>query len=113
MTADRKPAAFALSLTLHALVVAILFLFTYSMNQRGKDAPQIFQLVQGEGNNYLATKAPALGSPEAVKLNIPAPPVPRAEPAKPDATPITPAPPPTTTAVPKAVAPKAPRTPAQ
>ena len=118
---DRTPAALVTSLALHALIVAVLLLFTYSVNERAKVAPKIFELVAGEGNNYMATKAPALGSPDAVKLNLPAPTVPKPEaaqpePPKPEPAPITPAPVPVTPppkAAPTAKAPPTPRTPAQ
>jgi len=113
MTADRKPAAFALSLTLHVLVVAILLLFTYTMNRQSKEVPKIFELVAGEGNDYMATKAPRIGTPDAVKLNVPAPPVPKPEAAKPEPAPVTPAPTPVAPPVPKSVPAKEPPSPAK
>jgi colicin import membrane protein len=118
---DRTPAALVTSLALHALIVVVVLLFTYSVNERAKVAPKIFELVAGEGNNYLATKAPAIGSPDAVKLNLPPTPVPKPEvaqpePPKPEPAPITPAPVPVTPppkATPATKAPPTPRTPAQ
>ena len=115
---DRTPAAFMISLTLHGVIVAILLFFTYAVNRQIKEAPKVFVLVQGDGDNYGATVAPALGTPGGVKVNVPAPPAPKVEtpaktepapmPAKPEAIPVTPPPP-------KAATPKAPtqRTPAQ
>jgi colicin import membrane protein len=98
---DRTPAALVSSLALHALVVGILLLFSYSLSFPSKTPPKIFELVAGEGTNYMATEAPALGTPGGVKVNVPVVPVPKPEtpakveppPAKPESAPITPAPP--------------------
>jgi len=71
------------------LIVAVVWV-AYSF----KAAPppvKIFELVAGEGDNYMATEAPALGSPSAVKLDLPAPQP--APPAKVETTPIQAAPP--------------------
>ena len=92
---DRTPAAFMISLTLHALVVAILLLFTYALNERVKETPKIFELVAGEGDNYGAKVAPALGVPGGLKMTVPVPkPEPKPEPAPvaPEPTPIKAAP---------------------
>lgn len=105
---DRTPAAFMISLTLHALVVAILMLFAYAVNQRVKEAPKIFELVAGPGNNYNATVAPALGEPGGLKLTVPVPPAPKPEPEPvpviPEPAPVAEVPPPK----PVPVVPKAP-----
>lgn len=79
MTA-RSPSAFFLSASLHGLVVALIFLFTYLMQTQVKEVPKVFELVAGEGDNYGATEAPALGTPGGIKIAIPAPPAP--QPAK-------------------------------
>ena len=89
MTA-RSPSAFFLSASLHGLVVALLFLFTYLVQTQVKEVPKVFELVAGEGDNYGATEAPALGTPGGVKIAIPAPPAP--QPAKLAAPEPTPAP---------------------
>jgi colicin import membrane protein len=92
-----------LSLTLHAAVVAVLLFLTYAASPGDKEKPQVFELVAGAGDNYMATAAPALGSPGGVKLDLPAPPTPQPqvepapespapEPALPEPSPITPAP---------------------
>ncbi len=115
---DRTPAALMTSLALHALVVAIVVLFTYSASLRSKEVPKIFELVRGEGTNYMATEAPALGTPGGLKLSVPAPTPPKPEsavapepaPAKPEASPVTPPPP---TKAPVTKAPPVQRTPAQ
>jgi colicin import membrane protein len=115
MTA-RSPSAFMLSATLHATVAAGLFLIGYVANQEPKDTAKVFELVAGEGDNYTATVAPALGMP-GVKLSVPAPPAklpepPTPEPAKveptPEPAPITPPPKPTPKTPAPAPTPKAP-----
>ncbi len=67
-----SPGAFMLSLTLHGAIVAIVLFFTFAMHTQVKEQPKIFELVAGEGDNYMATEAPALGTP-GVKLNVPTP----------------------------------------
>jgi len=79
MTA-RSPSAIFLSASLHGLVVAVIFLFTYVMQTQVKEVPKVFELVAGDGDNYGATEAPALGTPGGVKIAIPEPPAP--QPAK-------------------------------
>lgn len=64
-----------LSLTLHGAIVAIVLFFTYAVHTQVKEQPKIFELVAGEGDNYMATEAPALGTP-GVKLNVPTQPTP-------------------------------------
>jgi colicin import membrane protein len=71
MTA-RSPSAFALSALLHTSVAAVVLLGIYYSQQQAAKRPVIFELVAGEGNNYMATEAPALGSPDGPpKLAIP------------------------------------------
>ena len=87
MEANRS-GAFFLSLTLHALVVALIFLFTYVLHQQIKETPKIFELVAGEGDNYAATEAPAARASDPVQFNLP-----KVErPPRPEPTPIRPAP---------------------
>ncbi len=50
------------------------------MHTQAKEQPKIFELVAGEGDNYMATEAPALGTP-GIKLNVPTPPAPAVKPA--------------------------------
>ena len=76
------PAAFVTSVVLHGLVVAVLLLAAYSKSFESKPATKIFELVAGEGDNFAATEAPALGSPGGIKLSVPTPPIPRPEPVK-------------------------------
>jgi colicin import membrane protein len=71
MTA-RSPSAFALSALIHASVAAVVLLGIYYSQQHASKPPVIFELVAGEGNNYAATEAPALGSSDGLaKLTIP------------------------------------------
>lgn len=80
MEANRS-GAFFLSLTLHAAVVALIFLSTYVLHQQIKETPVIFELVAGEGDNYAATEAPAATSNDPVQFNMPKiTPQPRPEP---------------------------------
>jgi colicin import membrane protein len=90
--------AFVFSAGLHAAVAAILLLTAYAFKTSPPPTTKIFELVAGEGDNYNATVAPALGEPGGVKLAIPKPPTPKAEPptpappveaAKPEPSPMT------------------------
>jgi colicin import membrane protein len=92
-----------LSLALHGALVALALLMSYAVNQQVKNPPKIFELVAGAGDNYMATEAPALGSPTGLKLDLPTTPTPQIEPAPepvapapvvvaPEPSPITPAP---------------------
>ncbi|WP_237702381.1 cell envelope integrity protein TolA [Opitutus terrae] len=60
-----------LSATLHGVLAALVLYFTYGLSDRMKENPTIFELVAGEGDNYMATEAPALGTPSGIKLAIP------------------------------------------
>ncbi|MET0262573.1 MAG: TonB family protein, partial [Rariglobus sp.] len=82
---DRTPNAFFASTALHVVLIGVVFWFAYSTNKKSKtDAPQIFELVAGEGDNYAATEAPALGSPggEGIKFEMPDPPAARPSPVE-------------------------------
>jgi colicin import membrane protein len=90
---DRLPGAMTLSVTLHALVAGIALLFGYASNLMKEDTTKVFQIVQGEGDNFAEEFAPALGEPGGIKVDIPEPPAPKPEMvAVPDPTPVTPAP---------------------
>ncbi len=111
---DRMPAAFVTSVLLHGLVVAVLLLAAYSKSFESKPATKIFELVAGEGDNFAATEAPALGSPGGIKLSVPTPPIPRPEPVAPEVTnpepvPEKPIPPPPVPKPPIPVAPPVPK----
>lgn len=85
-------------------------MFTLDSCNTDTKAPKVLELVAGEGDNYGATVAPRLGSPDAVKLDLPPMPTPRpapqvqpapAEPAPPVVKPVVEAPPPKVTPAPK------------
>jgi TonB family protein len=70
MTA-RSPSAFALSALLHASVAVVVLLAMFYSQHHAPERPVVFELVAGEGNNYMATEAPALGSPGGLaKLSL-------------------------------------------
>src|ERR1035437_5301488 len=73
MTA-RSPSAFFLSATLHAFFAAALFYTAYALKDEVIDKAKVFELVAGEGDNYAATEAPALGTPGGVKFDLAAAP---------------------------------------
>src|SRR5690349_11934562 len=84
---------FFFSATLHGAVALLLF-FSFVMKRDDSDRAKVFELVAGEGDNYMATEAPALGSPSGVKIDIAKAPEPK--PAPPEPVPrevVTPAPP--------------------
>jgi colicin import membrane protein len=90
-----SPQAFILSATLHATVAALVLWLAHVMSRR-EPPPIIFELVAGEGDNFAATEAPALGE-DGPSVELPTPPVirPAPLPPQPVAPPlITPAPPP-------------------
>lgn len=94
MTA-RSPSAFLLSAALHALVAGLAILLSYAASRPDREAAKVFELVAGEGDNFMATEAPALGTP-GVKLNVRTPAPPKSEPTpparEPQPRPIEPAP---------------------
>jgi colicin import membrane protein len=68
--------AFFMSTLLHGIVAGLLLFLAYTMGDDEKETPKIFELVAGEGDNYMATEAPALGVPGGIKVDIPEPPQP-------------------------------------
>lgn len=114
MTADHSQSTngFVLSVALHVGLVLAIFLFS----QIARETPppnRIIELVAGEGDNFAATAAPALGTPGGVKLDLakavprptPPAPVPVIAPA-PEPAPLIPVPP---APVPKAEPPPVPK----
>ena len=73
MTAQ-SPQAYFLSAALHATAATLILLVGFAAQQHRSDNPKIFELVAGQGDNYAATVAPALGVPGGIKVRIPAPP---------------------------------------
>lgn len=96
MTADSSR-GFFYSVALHGGVVALMFLAAYIAKQQ-PDAAKVFELVAGEGDNFGATKAAALGVEGGLKMPaLPEPPkTAKVEPAK-----VEPAPAPVTPPQPK------------
>lgn len=89
MTAT-SPSAFLLSATMHGLAIALAFLLAYATGRPELEKPKVLELVAGEGDNFMAREAPALGTPGGVKLAIPKAPEPKPAPPEPD--PVPPAP---------------------
>lgn len=75
-----SPQAFFVSTILHVAVVVVLLVVAFLVQQRVEKPPKIFELVAGEGDNYMATAAPALGTPDGIKVTIPEPPIVKAAP---------------------------------
>jgi colicin import membrane protein len=55
----RYGGAFWVSATLHGLLLGLLIGLTISLRDEIEETPQIFELVAGEGMDYMATEAPA------------------------------------------------------
>jgi TonB family protein len=66
--ADRYPNAVLASSLIHGAVIALLLLMTYVVHRQVKESPHIFELVAGEGDNYGAKEAPALGVAGGLKV---------------------------------------------
>ncbi|HZZ58494.1 MAG TPA: energy transducer TonB [Opitutaceae bacterium] len=82
----RSHPAFLSSIALHGAIVLLIVLAGLAFSQSRPPPPQVFELVAGQGDNYMATQATALGSEVGVKFNAPpAPPAP--EPPTPEAAP--------------------------
>ncbi len=109
----RSPSAYFLSAFLHTFVIVGMLLFALMMRPEEKDTPHIFELVAGEGNNFAATEASALGTEGGIQVEMPEVPAPTPRPAPPEPVIVpapapTPAPTPTPAPVPKAVVQPAP-----
>ncbi|MBK9989786.1 MAG: TonB family protein [Verrucomicrobia bacterium] len=95
MTA-RTANAFLLSATIHALFAAALLYTAYSMKDGVIGKAKEFIIVAGPGDNYAATVAPSLGTPEGKGIQIempPGPPTPTPAITPPSVDPIVTAPP--------------------
>lgn len=114
-----SPSSLLLSLTLHALFVAAIFLLTFFFAQKAREQPVIFELVAGLPTAADELVAPKEGNTSAIKLEIPkielVPTMPAPEPepvvqTRPEPTPVKPPPvaktQPKTPAKPKPVPPK-------
>lgn len=90
-----SPRAFLLSVSLHLTAVLLALFFGYATARRDPEMPKVIELVAGEGDNFAAREAPALGVEGGVKLTMPAPATPKATPLPPiEPAPVAPAPPP-------------------
>lgn len=87
MTAT-SPRAFLMSATLHVLLVGLMFIGACVTGDKMEDAPHIMELVAGEGDNYMATEAPALGVPGGIKIEIPEIPAPQVQPTPAEPEPV-------------------------
>jgi TonB family protein len=80
----QTPGAYGLSALVHSGAVALVLFFSYAADHLDKSEPKVFELVAGEGDNYAATAAPALGSEGGIKVTPQAPvPTPLPEPPAP------------------------------
>jgi colicin import membrane protein len=79
---DGSSKGFLFSATLHGLAAALLF-FSFVIKKDDAEVPKVFELVAGEGDNYMAREAPALGTPGGVNIDIPKAPEPKRAPPEP------------------------------
>jgi colicin import membrane protein len=79
---DESTKGFLFSATLHGAVAALLAL-GFVLKRDDVEVPKVFELVAGEGDNYMAKEAPALGTPGGVKVSIPKAPEPKPAPPEP------------------------------
>jgi len=77
---DSSSRGFLQALALHGAAVALVLGLGFVAANREPEAARIIELVAGEGDNYAATEAPALGVEGGVKLSVPAAAAPRPEP---------------------------------
>lgn len=73
--------SYSISLILHAAFVAAVLFTAYAFkNETARKTTEVFELVAGAGDNWAATEATALGTPDAVKFEPAATPRPREAP---------------------------------
>ena len=97
-----------LSALFHGAIAVLVLLLAYLANEQRVETPKIIELVAGDGDNFAANVAAALGTPGGIKLTLPElpPPAPAPAPAPVEVAPPPPAP------APAPVAEKSPITPA-
>jgi colicin import membrane protein len=84
-----SPSAYSLSMMLHgAFVAAMLFTAFAFKDDSSRKSTEIFELVAGEGSNWAATEAPAAGTPDGIKFQPSAKPVPQPRPEPPQPEPV-------------------------
>lgn len=62
----RVGGAFWMSVLLHGSAVVLAVLLTLTLHEKDDPPPQVFELVQGDGNDFNATEAPAGAVPPAM-----------------------------------------------
>lgn len=55
----RLGGAFWVSTTLHGIALGVLLVFTFVVREKSTEQPKVFELVAGEGDDFMATEAPA------------------------------------------------------
>lgn len=80
---DAANKGFWLSALLHGGAAAMLLLFTYVVKSEVTEEAKVFELVAGEGDNFMAREAPALGTPGGITVDLPEAPAPRPAPPEP------------------------------
>lgn len=60
----QTPSSYVQSITVHAVAVGLMLAFTLAMHENVRAPAETIQLVAGEGDNYAATEAPAIGTPD-------------------------------------------------
>ena len=90
--------AFWVSASVHGLAFGLLILLTLAVHDRTKEQTKVFELVAGEGDDFMATEAPSgseAGQAETGEIQFTSPsPVPTWEPPAPEPEPAAPAAPP-------------------
>lgn len=72
---DRYTGSFFLSLLLHLALAVALVAFAYLLRQKEPENTQLFEVVRGPGDDYMATDAPASEQPSdpSFKIDMPEP----------------------------------------
>lgn len=72
---DRYAGSFFLSLLLHLALAALLFVFVYWLRPKPPEETQVFEVVAGPGDDYMATEAPASEQPvdPSFQMDLPEP----------------------------------------
>lgn len=60
----QSPGAYGISVLIHGAAALLVVFFSYAADSVVQESPKVLELVAGEGENYAATAAPALGSPD-------------------------------------------------
>jgi colicin import membrane protein len=60
----QSPGSYGISVLIHGAAALLIVFFSYAADSVVQESPKVLELVAGEGDNYAATAAPALGSPD-------------------------------------------------